>query len=298
MPTRSAKADWQGDFKRGGGSVSTETGVLDAQYNFSGRFESGDRHQPGGAAGRRPRLVLHDGPVRRPDPGGQPAGVTRHRGQGHRRPGRRRLRDHQDRAVRHRQGARAWTPTASPPRPRAPRRAARCRRRSRASRRSLWRRTSSLGGRPPAGAGRRPTACSRAGTLVAIPRDTKRSSTRTSTSCAVRLAGATRPASGTKQSRACGHSPPHPPHDRRDHTRHRAVPVLRTRRRARARTPSENRDDEVRRDRSRSAIQPSRAPTAACSGPRHRQIARCDLQDPRRVEQRHGHLGSRRRPRR
>jgi lipoyl-dependent peroxiredoxin len=46
MPTRSAKADWQGDFKRGGGSVSTETGVLDAPYNFSGRFESGSGTNP------------------------------------------------------------------------------------------------------------------------------------------------------------------------------------------------------------------------------------------------------------
>ncbi len=46
MPTRTAKADWQGDFKRGGGSVSTETGVLDAPYNFSGRFESGTGTNP------------------------------------------------------------------------------------------------------------------------------------------------------------------------------------------------------------------------------------------------------------
>src|SRR4051794_22505799 len=46
MPTRTAKADWQGEFKRGGGSVSTETGVLDAQYNFSGRFESGTGTNP------------------------------------------------------------------------------------------------------------------------------------------------------------------------------------------------------------------------------------------------------------
>ena len=46
MPTRSAKADWQGEFKRGGGSVSTETGVLDAPYNFSGRFESGSGTNP------------------------------------------------------------------------------------------------------------------------------------------------------------------------------------------------------------------------------------------------------------
>ena len=46
MPTRSAKADWQGEFKSGGGSVSTETGVLDSQYNFSGRFESGSGTNP------------------------------------------------------------------------------------------------------------------------------------------------------------------------------------------------------------------------------------------------------------
>jgi osmotically inducible protein OsmC len=42
MPTRTAKADWQGEFKRGGGSVSTETGVLDAPYNF----ESGTGTNP------------------------------------------------------------------------------------------------------------------------------------------------------------------------------------------------------------------------------------------------------------
>src|SRR3954447_13458879 len=46
MPTRSAKADWQGEFKRGGGSVSTESGVLDSPYNFSGRFESGTGTNP------------------------------------------------------------------------------------------------------------------------------------------------------------------------------------------------------------------------------------------------------------
>jgi osmotically inducible protein OsmC len=46
MPTRNAKADWEGEFKSGGGSVSTETGALDAQYNFSGRFESGSGTNP------------------------------------------------------------------------------------------------------------------------------------------------------------------------------------------------------------------------------------------------------------
>src|SRR3954467_5090816 len=46
MPTRSAKADWQGEFKRGGGSVSTETGALGAPYRCSGRFESGAGTNP------------------------------------------------------------------------------------------------------------------------------------------------------------------------------------------------------------------------------------------------------------
>jgi lipoyl-dependent peroxiredoxin len=46
MPTRTATADWQGDFKRGGGTVSTQTGVLDTQYNFGGRFESGSGTNP------------------------------------------------------------------------------------------------------------------------------------------------------------------------------------------------------------------------------------------------------------
>src|SRR6195952_2240936 len=46
MPTRSAKADWQGEFKTGGGPGSTQTGVLDSPYNFSGRFESGTGTNP------------------------------------------------------------------------------------------------------------------------------------------------------------------------------------------------------------------------------------------------------------
>jgi osmotically inducible protein OsmC len=46
MPTRSAKADWQGEFKRGGGSVSSQSGALDTQYNFGGRFESGTGTNP------------------------------------------------------------------------------------------------------------------------------------------------------------------------------------------------------------------------------------------------------------
>ncbi len=46
MPTRSATAEWQGDFKRGGGNVATATGVFDTPYNFSGRFESGTGTNP------------------------------------------------------------------------------------------------------------------------------------------------------------------------------------------------------------------------------------------------------------
>ena len=71
MPTRSAKADWQGEFKRGGGSVSTETGVLDSPYNFSGRFESGTGTNPEELLARVARLVLHDGAERRPHAGRQ-----------------------------------------------------------------------------------------------------------------------------------------------------------------------------------------------------------------------------------
>ena len=80
MPTRSAKADWQGDFKRGGGSVSTETGVLDSPYNFSGRFESGTGTNPEELLGAAHASLLHDGAERRPDPGGHAAGVAGHRG--------------------------------------------------------------------------------------------------------------------------------------------------------------------------------------------------------------------------
>ena len=39
---RKASAVWQGDLKRGQGSLSTESGVLNkAQYSFSTRFENG-----------------------------------------------------------------------------------------------------------------------------------------------------------------------------------------------------------------------------------------------------------------
>lgn len=42
-----ASAIWQGDIKAGGGSISTETGVLhDAPYGFHSRFEGGKGTNP------------------------------------------------------------------------------------------------------------------------------------------------------------------------------------------------------------------------------------------------------------
>jgi lipoyl-dependent peroxiredoxin len=46
MPTRNASAEWQGDFKRGGGKVAVGSGAFDLQYNFSGRFEDGSGTNP------------------------------------------------------------------------------------------------------------------------------------------------------------------------------------------------------------------------------------------------------------
>jgi osmotically inducible protein OsmC len=46
MPTRNASAEWQGDFKRGGGTVAVGSGAFDLPYNFSGRFEDGDGTNP------------------------------------------------------------------------------------------------------------------------------------------------------------------------------------------------------------------------------------------------------------
>lgn len=44
---RKASAHWQGDLKSGGGTVSTESGVLsDAQYSFKTRFEQGQGTNP------------------------------------------------------------------------------------------------------------------------------------------------------------------------------------------------------------------------------------------------------------
>ena len=116
MPTRSAKADWQGDFKRGGGSVSTETGVLDAPYNFSGRFESGTGTNPEELLGAAHASCFTMALSRRPDPGRHAAGVARHRGARHRRSGRGRVRDHEDRAL----GDAARCPGSTPPASRRP----------------------------------------------------------------------------------------------------------------------------------------------------------------------------------
>jgi len=46
MPTRIANAEWQGDFKRGGGSVALGSGAFEGSYNFSGRFEDGPGTNP------------------------------------------------------------------------------------------------------------------------------------------------------------------------------------------------------------------------------------------------------------
>jgi osmotically inducible protein OsmC len=46
MPTRIANAEWQGDFKRGGGSVALGSGAFEGPYNFSGRFEDGSGTNP------------------------------------------------------------------------------------------------------------------------------------------------------------------------------------------------------------------------------------------------------------
>ncbi len=47
MTTRKASAVWKGSLKEGGGTISTESGVLeDAPYGFRSRFESGKGTNP------------------------------------------------------------------------------------------------------------------------------------------------------------------------------------------------------------------------------------------------------------
>lgn len=43
---RKATAEWTGDLPSGKGHVETESGVLDAPYDFRSRFEQGDRTNP------------------------------------------------------------------------------------------------------------------------------------------------------------------------------------------------------------------------------------------------------------
>lgn len=46
MPTRIANAHWEGDFKRGGGTVALSSGAFEGPYSFSGRFEDGPGTNP------------------------------------------------------------------------------------------------------------------------------------------------------------------------------------------------------------------------------------------------------------
>ncbi|MFQ6615213.1 MAG: OsmC family protein [Fidelibacterota bacterium] len=46
MPIRTGRAVWKGTLQNGEGTVQTETGVLDARYSFSSRFESGTGTNP------------------------------------------------------------------------------------------------------------------------------------------------------------------------------------------------------------------------------------------------------------
>lgn len=46
MPIRTAQAEWQKSLKDGTGSVSTESGAVDASYSFGSRFESGSGTNP------------------------------------------------------------------------------------------------------------------------------------------------------------------------------------------------------------------------------------------------------------
>lgn len=46
MPTRIANAHWEGDFKRGGGTVALSSGAFEGKYNAAGRFEDGPGTNP------------------------------------------------------------------------------------------------------------------------------------------------------------------------------------------------------------------------------------------------------------
>lgn len=44
--TRTAKAEWTGDLPSGKGHLVTESGVVEAPYDFASRFQAGDRTNP------------------------------------------------------------------------------------------------------------------------------------------------------------------------------------------------------------------------------------------------------------
>lgn len=46
MPTRSAKAVWEGTIKAGKGSFETQTGSIRGPYSFASRFENGQGSNP------------------------------------------------------------------------------------------------------------------------------------------------------------------------------------------------------------------------------------------------------------
>lgn len=46
MSTRTADAEWKGDLKGGTGTITTETGTVDASYSFPSRFEEGEGTNP------------------------------------------------------------------------------------------------------------------------------------------------------------------------------------------------------------------------------------------------------------
>jgi lipoyl-dependent peroxiredoxin len=47
MPVRTAKAEWRGNFKEGGGTISTETKTLtNVAYDSASRFEDGKKTNP------------------------------------------------------------------------------------------------------------------------------------------------------------------------------------------------------------------------------------------------------------
>ena len=46
MPTRHAKAEWQGDLRSGKGTVEVESGAFSGRYSFGSRFESATGTNP------------------------------------------------------------------------------------------------------------------------------------------------------------------------------------------------------------------------------------------------------------